>query len=1169
MTRTRHKLFTILSCLGLVLFTVLVPTFSPQFIRAQGPDKPSKQEFSRSQPAFVPASGAERRETIGRGQIAMTASGMRGQVNVIIELEAASAAEAAGPAIMRSSSAIQNQAARVEQTQASLMKQINAQGIGYKLLGRTRVASNAIAVRTDASNLPALNALPGVRAAYVERIGTFDNSTSVRFVSAPAAWSSGHTGNGITIGIIDSGINYLHANFGDPVTGAAYPSFPNPKVAGGYDFVGDTWNPNTNPVYAPDGDPFDQNGHGTHVAGTAAGYGMTTTGATFGGPWDASTPLSSLAIGPGVAPEATLYAYKVGSAASYVSEFATLQALDQAVIDGVDVINMSLGITYGNPDIGWARAANNAAQLGILIASSAGNAGDTYFIHSAPGAADWVLSVASSVDGNQGFDVTQAPDASVVGTYVAGPASFGPNVYDVTAPLEVVDDATGTVTDACQPLSGFTPGNVALIDRGGCTFTIKTANAQAAGAVGVLIITYAGDPVGTLGGSDPSITIPALMIAYDDGQMLKTQLASGNVTVNLDNAIVYGATADTLSAFSSRGPQRRVNGENVALKPDIAAPGDAITSSYIGSETASATLSGTSMAAPHVAGALALLREQHPAWSVPEIKALVMNTATNTLFAGENQTGDIYGTARVGVGRLNLANAVASEVIAYNAANPELVSVSFGIRDVTGPGSLSKNITVENKSTSTSYAFDLAYVPAADIASTAVSYTFVPSAVNLAPGQSTTVTVTLQYADPATWGTANTHDPTVAETQGGVPRHWLPEETGVIQFVANDNISPNAPDLWVPLYASLRPGGTMAATENTVTVSEPVGSTAIALDGTFVITADKVGLVTAFELLYESPDDPYPAITGQEREGYAPYSDMADIQYLGLTTDYYATGSVSATTIALGISTYGEWSSPAEEVWFETYFDVDGNGTADYVMYNWNYGAWNNDDSTDVFVTVVNDLAALGDGDPTNDTVFLDYLNYFSAQDFDTYLFRNNVLFFHVPAATLGLSDANPDFDFFTIGRQANASEVASNVDITDVINYNIAEQRLDLSGGFAGPAWWFDLPGETYNIPVSYDLEGLEEPLCVLLLHHHNAAPDQRTETVCYTVGPADGQDGDPATAEGADPGDATVLPSTGYPSARANSRIDGYLLAILAGSILALALTLGRLFRQHRERA
>ena len=192
----------------------------------------------------------------------------------------------------------------------------------------------------------------------------------------PAVWAAVGRGEHVKIGIIDTGIDYLHADFGGAGDAAAYAAnnknviepgtFPTAKVKGGYDFAGPTYNANIpGSIPQPDADPLDGNGHGSHVAGTAAGIGVAGS------------------VGAGVAPAADLYALKVfsdGGGSTDVTSLAIEWAMDPNgdgdMSDHLDVINMSLGSPFGEPADPSAISSNNAAAVGIIVATSAGNEGD-------------------------------------------------------------------------------------------------------------------------------------------------------------------------------------------------------------------------------------------------------------------------------------------------------------------------------------------------------------------------------------------------------------------------------------------------------------------------------------------------------------------------------------------------------------------------------------------------------------------------------------------------------------------------------------------------------------------------------------------------------------------------------------------------------------------------
>src|SRR5438445_4906614 len=259
--------------------------------------------------------------------------------------------------------------------QDTLSRRLAAQGV--RIIARYQVAFNGLCVEAPESLLPRLAHLPGVVSASRVLPVHRTNTNTVPFIGAPVVWSHLNArGRGIRVAVIDSGIDYTHRDFGGPGTVAAYQAndptviepgtFPTAKVVGGYDFVGDDY-PNGGPQ--PDPDPLDPapNGHGTQVAGIIAGLGVPGK------------------IGPGVAPEALLLAYKVYGRTGGSTEDIVLQALDRAMDpdgDGslsnhADVINISGGIARQGPDDPLVAAADNITRLGAIVVGSAGNDGDT------------------------------------------------------------------------------------------------------------------------------------------------------------------------------------------------------------------------------------------------------------------------------------------------------------------------------------------------------------------------------------------------------------------------------------------------------------------------------------------------------------------------------------------------------------------------------------------------------------------------------------------------------------------------------------------------------------------------------------------------------------------------------------------------------------------------
>jgi subtilisin family serine protease len=590
----------------------------------------------------------------------------QGRIEVFVRLDEPAVAELNAQSIettggFASPDAQRAQARRVSAQHARLKPQIA--GRGLEILSEQRVGANGFRVKGRPADIAALRSMPGVRSVAPVRVHRLDNAESVPWIGAPAVWASLGRGEGVKIGIIDSGIDYTHADFGGSGNPGDYAgnnpaivepgSFPTAKVKGGYDFAGPDYDANDpESVPQPDADPLDFNGHGSHVAGTAAGVGVPGS------------------VGTGVAPGADLYALKVfgdvGGSTNVTSlaiEWAMDPNGDGDMSDRLDVINMSLGAPFGEPDDPTAISSNNAAAVGIIVVASAGNEGAFPYITGAPAVASSAISIAANNPGGRIvtlFNVTAPPAAA--GFYSSlegsGPVTFA-ELGTVSGPLVPSVPANG-----CAPLTNAAAigGKIALVIRGTCAFVDKYLNAQAAGARAIVVYNDGAAPDRIepliMGANDPRITLPGLMIAYPIGAELA---ATPDVTVSISQGL-DPTQDDKITGFSSRGPGQ---GGSI-FKPDLSAPGQNIVSAGVGSGTGPSTLSGTSMAAPHAAGAAALLRQKHPRLDQAAIKALLQNSTVNA-----NPSGDTD-LMRQGVGALRVDRAVALTSYALPAG------VSFG-----------------------------------------------------------------------------------------------------------------------------------------------------------------------------------------------------------------------------------------------------------------------------------------------------------------------------------------------------------------------------------------------------------------------------------------------------------------------------------------------------------
>ncbi len=351
--------------------------------------------------------------------------------------------------------------------QNAIRAQIEA--AGGTILNTFQSAVNGIKVRIASNKVFALGKIAGVT--DVKGVNRYerDNTVGVPRVQAPAVWSGlpAFRGEGIKVAIIDTGIDYTHANFGGPGTVAAYdaafaantlPANPAlfgpgaPRVKGGTDLVGDDYDANVaSSVPQPDPNPLDCNldvGHGSHVAGTAAGNGVLANGTTYNGPYDSTTYSNSFRIGPGVAPKADLYAIRVFGC--FGSTDVVVEALDWAVDHDMDVVNMSLGSSFGTADTADAQATDNAVKAGIIVVASAGNSGDIRYITGSPATAARAVSVAAATTpaaipfGNMALPMVPTDAARTVSAQDSNGATYA-------SPFNGTVKVVRTPTNGCKP----------------------------------------------------------------------------------------------------------------------------------------------------------------------------------------------------------------------------------------------------------------------------------------------------------------------------------------------------------------------------------------------------------------------------------------------------------------------------------------------------------------------------------------------------------------------------------------------------------------------------------------------------------------------------------------------------------------------------------------------
>ncbi len=597
------------------------------------------------------------------------------------------------------------------------------------------VSLNAVGVKLNGHTLAQISGSPVVAQAQYQGLyhPVAHEDPDLGLIDALQAWATGggaaNAGQGVKVAIVDSGIDVTHPCFDD--TGyaetnnpGAHEPFTNDKV-----IVAEVFHMRAH-VLGLTPEAIDD--HGTHVAGTVACNHHTP--AEVDGvdiPYDIS----------GVAPRALLGNYNVfpGHVLSARSEDIA-NALEAAYADGMDVANMSLGGgSAGIKDL-LAMAVNNLDQANMVVAVAAGNSGPGHYTVQSPGYAERALTAGASTVGH----FVGAPVTAGGRTYGAASGDFATVTTDLTAPLGVVTGTTNGLSTACSALpAGSVAGEIAVISRGGCTFSTKIRNAQNAGAVVVLVANnVAGDP--TAMGSDGSPnqpTVPAYMVSVGTGQALK---ALDGQPATIDSTLSYFRTGndDIMAGFSSQGPT------DVAfrVKPDVVAPGvnvlSSVTHRSCDDPPCFAFFQGTSMATPHLAGSAAVVKSQHGSWSAAEIRSAIVNTAERGVLKDYRTGTTIVDDVNViGAGRENLANAVQADVVL------DPVSVSFGA--IPSGSGLDRTVSVTLRNVSGSAAtWPLAV---SGTTGSGVTYTVSRSSVTLANGAATTVTITMRAAQGASF----------------------------------------------------------------------------------------------------------------------------------------------------------------------------------------------------------------------------------------------------------------------------------------------------------------------------------------------------------------------------------------------------------------------------------
>nr|WP_283103816.1 S8 family serine peptidase [Shewanella gelidii] len=656
----------------------------------------------------------------------------------------ATALESKDQKLNAQSASVKNYATYLAQEQAKFSQTLAKLSGNAKVERQFKTLFNGVTVAGQGLSLEQLAALPGVKSVYPETMYEAQMDASHDVINSEAMWSavSGveNAGKGIRVAVIDGGIRPENPMFSDEGFEAPTGALPTDDYCSTVDtsfcnnkLIVARWSQPTFPVCADEHmSPLGFGGHGTHVAGTAVGNQVTTTYN------DVEVELS------GVAPAAYLMSYKAlytntecerGSG----SNIMLMEALEHAVNDGADVINNSWGGGAGaDPASSPYKTMFEAAEAaGVVVVSAAGNDGNGAKTIGCPACIESGIAVANTTHGRffaNSLNVGGDDLLAIQGNN----GLLNDLEADISLPIVASMHVEADNFEGCAPYADSTAfaGSIALVSRGACAFSDKSANAAAAGAEAIVVYNNkAGAPITMF---MPDATLPAVMVSQTDGNAIVESLGEDTTTATISvevQRIVDKSFADIMSSSSSRGP----NGNENILKPDIAAPGSDILSAYSPDDGGAGlefnAISGTSMASPHVAGAAAMMRQLHPDWSANDIKTALTSTAQVAGILDDDAATPATPFA-MGAGRMDL-DAAAKAVLTFDKP-------SIAADACVGPCTFTR--TVYNKS-------DAATSWSLSATADAGGITVAPASLELEAGASATFTVTVDstFADYGEW----------------------------------------------------------------------------------------------------------------------------------------------------------------------------------------------------------------------------------------------------------------------------------------------------------------------------------------------------------------------------------------------------------------------------------
>jgi hypothetical protein len=967
-------------------------------------------------------------------------------------------------------------------TQTTLAQQLaSAQA---RVLFRTHAASNGVVVTMPASKLGQLAAAPGVASVRVipPKYPATLSANGTTPGEAAAAAIAGATGAGVRIGLIDRGIDYTHADFGGLGTPAAYAannptlietgSFPTAKVIGGYDFAGDAYDANATgarAIPAPDPDPLECRtvpagtaapayiGQGTHVAGLMAGYGVTSSGATYRGPYTPDSNTATMRISPGVAPEATIYALKVFgcTGATTLLTAAIDRALDPNndgnTADHLDVLVISLGTPFGSPDDPDALAIDNAVRSGVVVVVAAGDTENTFYSVNSPASARLAIAVGATnnsaqVSTNSARGLVRGngvlkPDVVAASSNIPSAAvGTGSDAMAMSGTADAAAQVGGAAAALIQQHSNWPPALIkaALINSatpfgappsmaGGGRLNLSTLStisvvAYAPGTAGGLSygapwVASTIQPTRTLvlqntGATDQDVTLAATAVATETG--VTVQLPAGPIHLPANSSVqtTVSLTINPNALDFSPDPST-AQSQNGRPRFYLAEHGGYI--QVVGERGASGTR----------------VRPAHAA-HFPSIDFYLDDTLLDGSLDSREVQDYITTTAGLHVVRIRRENAAPNAAPLFSATVNLQDGHDYTLTMIGRPGALAilpiddtitaappaaqalvhyANANIEEPNWKIGpvdvYLDGVLQVAALNVGATSAYQAITPGSHEVAFFQT--------GANPAT-EKALTRKTFVAIAGDafliGTGRHDDDDDdlTDLEQrvFIGRSAIRFGSALLATVPYTVLPTAAALADVNNTLNIAPGARSFALPITNTGARNTGLVNvpnrpatpetpLASAFELAAGSP------VLSTIGATLRP----ADVRFVGVTSSYSVTRNLDQFTyVYFGMASYAPWATP-NEVEYQVWIDANRDGRDDFLLVNANQGELAGGMANDVFINVLYPLSASGAPIPTSQFIFWGTYTPPIQSSIDLAPFNSSVMFQRAKASDLAMP-SNP-----------------------------------------------------------------------------------------------------------------------------------------------------------------